>query len=166
VGTMNLFDIKVKDFKQEVKNLSEYKGKVILIVNTATRCGHTKQYDGLQKLYKKYEDKGFVILDFPCNQFLAQAPGSVEEIKEFCDLNFQTTFPMFDKIKVNGFFAHPLYKFLKKNAPYELQPGQSLEISNELKKTKKRIKWNFTKFLIDQNGDIKYRFSPGFKPDD
>jgi len=162
---MNLFDIKVKNLKHEETTLAEYKGKVILIVNTATKCGHTKQYDGLQKLYTSYEDKGFVILDFPCNQFLAQAPGDVEEIKAFCDLNFNTTFPMFDKIKVNGFFTHPLYRYLKSNAPFELQPNQSLDDAKTLKKTPKRIKWNFTKFLIDQNGEIKFRFSPGFQPD-
>src|SRR5690606_25509122 len=91
--------------------------------------------------------------------------GDVEEIKAFCDLNFNTTFPMFDKIKVNGFFTHPLYKYLKSNAPFELQPNQSLDDAKTLKKTPKRIKWNFTKFLIDQNGEIKFRFSPGFQPD-
>ncbi|MBP5774117.1 MAG: glutathione peroxidase, partial [Clostridiales bacterium] len=126
---MSVYDFTVKDKKGNDVSLSEYKGKVLLIVNTATKCGLTPQYDALEALYEKYHDQGFEILDFPCNQVLAQAPGSVEEIDSFCTLRFNTKFPRFGKIKVNGKDADPLYVYLK-----EQKPG--------------RIEWNFTKFLI------------------
>lgn len=160
-----IYKYKVKDVDGNLIALEKYRGNVILVVNTATKCGFTNQYEGLQKLYDKYQHKGFVILDFPCNQFLFQAPGSVEEIKEFCELNYQTTFPLFQKIKVNGFFAHQLYKYLKSNSPQEYSPGQT-EVLRTKRLKHKKIKWNFTKFLIDQNGNIIYRFSPQVKPEE
>ena len=133
---MSIYDITVKDKKGNDVSLSEYAGKVLLIVNTATKCGLTPQYDGLEALYEKYHDQGFEILDFPCNQFAFQAPGSAEEIDSFCSLKFNTKFPRFAKIKVNGKDADPLYKYLK-----EQKPG--------------RIQWNFAKFLIAKNGEHK-----------
>ena len=137
---MNVYDFTVKDKKGNDVSLSEYKGKVLVIVNTATKCGLTPQYDALEAMYEKYHDKGFEILDFPCNQFLAQAPGTVEEIDSFCTLKFNTKFPRFAKIKVNGKEADPLYVFLK-----EQKPG--------------RIEWNFAKFLIDKEGNVAERFA-------
>lgn len=142
---MEIYDIRVKTQKGEEISLEEYRGKVLLIVNTATKCGFTKQYDGLQELYAEFKDKGFEILDFPCNQFFHQAPGSDEEIHGFCTLNFGIGFPQFSKIEVNGKNEHPLYSFLK-----ERKPG--------------RIKWNFTKFLVDRNGVVVDRFGPSTKP--
>lgn len=148
---MNIYDFKVKDNKNNEVSLSIYKDKVLLIVNTATGCGFTPQYKGLEELYKKYKDEGFEILDFPCNQFLGQAPGTNEEIHSFCTLTYGTTFPRFSKIKVNGKETEPLYKYLK-----EEQKGSLGE----------RIKWNFTKFLIDRNGKVVARFAPSDKPED
>ncbi len=143
---MSVYDFTVKDKKGNDVSLSEYKGKVLLIVNTATKCGLTPQYDALEALYEKYHDQGFEILDFPCNQFLAQAPGSVEEIDSFCTLRFNTKFPRFGKIKVNGKEADPLYVYLK-----EQKPG--------------RIEWNFAKFLIDRKGNVVERVSSKTKPE-
>ena len=143
---MSVYDFTVKDKKGNNVSLSEYKGKVLLIVNTATKCGLTPQYDALEALYEKYHDQGFEILDFPCNQFLAQAPGSVEEIDSFCTLRFNTKFPRFGKIKVNGKEADPLYVYLK-----EQKPG--------------RIEWNFAKFLIDREGNVVERVSSKTKPE-
>ncbi len=143
---MNVYDFTVKDNKGNDVSLSEYKGKVLLIVNTATKCGLTPQYEGLEKLYEKYCDQGFEILDFPCNQFAFQAPGSAEKIDSFCTLKYNTKFPRFEKIKVNGRDTAPLYKFLK-----EQKPG--------------RIQWNFAKFLIDKDGNVAERFAPSEKPD-
>ena len=143
---MNVYDFTVKDKKGNDVSLSEYKGKVLVIVNTATKCGLTPQYDALEALYEKYHDKGFEILDFPCNQFLAQAPGTVEEIDSFCTLKFNTKFPRFAKIKVNGKEADPLYVYLK-----EQKPG--------------RIEWNFAKFLIDREGNVVERFGSKDKPE-
>ena len=130
--------------------LEKYKGKVLLIVNTATRCGFTPQYDGLEKLYEKYKDKGFEILDFPCNQFKNQAPEDDKEIDSFCTLNFGTKFDRFQKIDVNGENEGPLYTFLKK---------EESGILGE------KIKWNFTKFLIDRDGKVVKRFAPTTKPE-
>jgi len=146
---MSVFDFSVKNQKGEDVSLSIYKGKVLLIVNTATRCGFTKQYDELEDLYKKYRDQGFEILDFPCNQFFRQAPGSDEEINAFCTLHFGTEFPRFKKIEVNGDKADPLFVYLCKQNP-----------DGKLKK----VKWNFTKFLIGRNGEFVERFEPMTKP--
>lgn len=138
------YDYKVKSISGEDVLMSEYKGKVVLIVNTASKCGFTKQYEGLEELYEKYKDQGFVILGFPCNQFGAQEPGGNEEIKNFCTSTFSVTFPMMSKIDVNGDDADPLYKFLKK------EKGGILA---------DEIKWNFTKFLIDREGNVVDRFA-------
>ena len=132
------------------KSLADYKGKVLLIVNTASKCGSTPQYAGLQKLYETYHDKGFEVLGFPCNQFMGQEPGSNEEIQNFCQVNYGVTFPMFDKIDVNGDDTHPLYGYLKKTAPDAL--GMTA------------IKWNFTKFLVDAEGKVLQRFAPNVEP--
>ena len=146
-----IYDIRVIDRLGEEHSMSEYRGKTLLIVNTATGCGFTPQYEGLEKLYRKYKDKGFEILDFPCNQFGKQAPGTGEEIHEFCQLKYDTSFPQFAKIEVNGANEHPLYTFLKS------QKGGLLG---------KKIKWNFTKFLIDKDGNVIERFAPTVKPED
>ena len=147
---MTFYDFTVKGRAGEDVSLSMYKGKVLLVVNTATGCGFTPQYEGLQKLYDTNKDKGFEILDFPCNQFGNQAPGTIEEIQSFCTLNYGTTFPRFAKIDVNGKNASELYKFLKKQKRSAL--GSS-------------IKWNFTKFLIDREGNVVKRFSPADTPE-
>ncbi len=143
---MSVYDFTVKDNKGNDVSLSEYKGKVLLIVNTAIKCGLTPQYEGLENLYEKYHDQGFEILDFPCNQFAFQAPGSAEKIDSFCTLRYNTKFPRFEKIKVNGLNTAPLYKYLK-----EQKPG--------------RIQWNFAKFLIDREGNVVDRFAPTDKPE-
>ena len=148
---MNIYDFKANDYKGNEVDLSIYKGQVILVVNTATRCGFTPQYDGLEDLYEKYQEKGFVILDFPCNQFLAQAPGTGEEIHSACVLRFGTKFPQFEKIKVNGKDAHPLFVYLTSQ--------------NEEGKIKK-VKWNFTKFLIGKDGSFLGRYEPTVKPEE
>jgi glutathione peroxidase len=134
------------------KSLADYMGKVLLIVNTASKCGFTPQFEGLQALYEKYHDKGFEILGFPCNQFMSQDPGTNEEIQNFCQVNYGVTFPMFAKIDVNGHSAHPLYKHLKKTAPGKLGV--------------KAVKWNFTKFLVDAKGNVLKRFEPTVEPAD
>ena len=147
---MNIYDFQVKDAKGNLVNLSEYKGKTLLIVNTATGCGFTPQYKGLQALYDKYQAKGFEILDFPCNQFGNQAPGTEDEIHQFCEINYKTTFRLFSKIDVNGKNESPLYTYLKG------QKGGFLS---------KRIKWNFTKFLVDKTGKVVERFAPTATPE-
>ncbi|MBP3270979.1 MAG: glutathione peroxidase [Ruminococcus sp.] len=147
---MGLYDIKVKAQNGDDVSLSEYKGKVLLIVNTATGCGFTPQYEGLEKLYRKYKDQGFEILDFPCNQFGSQAPGTDEQINSFCKLKYDTSFPRFKKIEVNGSNESELYTFLKK------EQGGVLVSS---------IKWNFTKFLIDREGNVIERFAPTVTPE-
>lgn len=138
------YDYKVKNISGEEVSMSDYNGKVVLIVNTASKCGFTKQYEGLEELYEKYKDQGFIILGFPCNQFGAQEPGGNAEIKNFCTSTFSVTFPMMSKIDVNGDDADPLYKFLKK------EKGGILGDD---------IKWNFTKFLIDREGNVVDRFA-------
>ena len=142
---MNIYDLTVKDSKGNDVSLSEFKGKVLLIVNTATGCGFTPQYKGLEELYRKYKSEGLEILDFPCNQFGHQAPGSDDEINEFCTLKYDTTFPRFKKIDVNGTNESPLYKWLKS------RKGGFLG---------SKIKWNFTKFLVDREGKVVERFAP------
>ncbi|MEY8353014.1 glutathione peroxidase [Lachnospiraceae bacterium 54-53] len=147
---MNLYDITVTNMKKNPVSMSEYKGKVLLIVNTATGCGFTPQYEGLEALYKKYRDQGFEVLDFPCNQFGHQAPGSEEEIHDFCQMNYQVTFPQFSKVEVNGPGQSPLYSYLK---------SQQKGVLNS------NIKWNFTKFLTDRNGNVVKRYAPTDKPE-
>lgn len=146
-----IYDFTVKDREGNDVSLKEYEGKTVLIVNTATGCGFTPQYEGLENLYKKYQDKGFVILDFPCNQFGNQAPGTDEEIHSFCTLKYNTTFPQFAKVEVNGDNEIPLYTFLKKQ-----QKGMMGS----------KIKWNFTKFLVNKQGEVVARFAPTAKPED
>lgn len=147
---MNIYDFVVKDNLNNDIPLSLYKGKVLLIVNTASKCGFTPQYEGLQKLYEKFGNERFEILAFPCNQFANQEPGSDEKIKEFCTVNYGVTFPIFKKIDINGDNAEPLFNYLKESSPGFL--GKS-------------IKWNFTKFLIDSNGDVLNRFAPTTEPE-
>ena len=147
---MNLYDITVKNNHNEDVSLAQYKGKVLLIVNTATGCGFTPQYEGLEALYKKYQEQGFEILDFPCNQFAGQAPGTDEEIHQFCTLKYNTSFPRFKKINVNGKEESPLYTYLKAQQKGALGS---------------RIKWNFTKFLVDREGNVAARFAPTVKPE-
>ena len=147
----SIYDYKVDDSQKNPVSLSDYKGKTLLIVNVASRCGLTPQYKGLQELYSKYSNKDFEILAFPCNQFGAQEPGSNEEIKEFCDINFNVSFKIFDKINVNGSSASPLFKHLKNEAKGAMGS--------------EAIKWNFTKFLIDNNGSVIKRYSPQTTPD-
>ena len=144
---MSIYDIRVTDNKGNEVSMADFKGKVLLIVNTATACGFTPQYDGLEKMYEKFSDRGFEILDFPCNQFAFQAKGSDEQINEFCTLRFNTKFPRFKKIKVNGNDADELFKYLKEQK-------------------KGRIKWNFTKFLVDAEGNVVDRFEPTTKPEE
>lgn len=146
---MSIYNFQVKGNKGENTSLDIYKGKVLLIVNTATQCGFTPQYKALQDLYMKYKEQGFEILDFPCNQFGSQAPGTNEEIANFCEMKYKTTFSTFSKIDVNGENADPLYKYLKANSNGFL--GES-------------IKWNFTKFLIDKEGNIVHRYAPITNP--
>ncbi len=147
---MKIYDYTVKDAQDNDVSLKEYEGKVLLIVNTATGCGFTPQYDGLQDLYDKYNAQGFEILDFPCNQFANQAPGSDDEIADFCQSRYGITFRQFKKIHVNGDKEEPLYTFLKS------QKSGSIG---------KSIKWNFTKFLVDRKGNVIERFAPATTPE-
>ena len=146
----SFYDFKAKSLQGKEKSMDEYKGKVVLVVNTASKCGLTPQYEGLEKLYREYKDKGLVILGFPCNQFAGQEPGGEKEISEGCLINYGVSFPMFSKIDVNGPSADPIYKYLKSELPGF--PG------NE-------IKWNFGKFMLDRNGKPYKRFSPFTKPE-
>jgi len=135
----------------ETRTFGEFAGKLTLVVNVASKCGFTPQYRGLEALYRKFKDRGLVVLGFPCNQFAQQEPGSADDIKSFCSLNYDVTFPMFAKVDVNGARAHPLFKALKKDAPGIL--------SSEV------IKWNFTKFLIDESGKVVKRYAPTDSPE-
>ncbi len=165
---MNIYDFTVKDRKGEDVSLANYKGKVLLVVNTATGCGFTPQYKELQEIYEEFKDNGFEILDFPCNQFGEQAKGSDEEIHTFCTGRFGITFPQFAKIDVNGESAIPLFKWLTENTKFNGfgKSPMSLILSGVVKKQDKdyknngNVKWNFTKFLIDRNGEIVARFEP------
>ena len=165
---MGIYDFKVRAQDGSEVSLSDYKGKVFLIVNTATGCGFTPQYDELQNLYDEFGDKGLEILDFPCNQFGGQAPGNDEEIHSFCTGRYGITFPQFSKVDVNGENAAPLFKWLTDNTEFEGfgKSPMGLMLSGVVKKTDKdyknngKIKWNFTKFLIDRNGGIVARFEP------
>ncbi len=148
---MSVYDISVKTISGEETTLSAYKGQVLLIVNTASKCGLTPQYKGLQDLYERYRDQGLVVLGFPCNQFAGQEPGTEEEIAQFCDLNYGVTFPLFAKIDVNGTHTHPLYQYLKANAPEG--NGEDIE-------------WNFAKFLVDKNGQVSKRIGARVQPEE
>lgn len=141
----SIYDIEFDNIKGDKTTLSEYKGKVILIVNTASKCGLTPQFEGLEKMYEEYKEQGLVIIGFPCNQFLKQDPGTNAEILEFCSVNYNVSFPMMAKIDVNGSEEHDLYKYLKS-------------------KKSGKIKWNFTKFLVDRQGNVIGRFAPTTKP--
>ena len=168
---MNIYDFKVKDSKKNEVSMEAYKGKVLLIVNTATGCGFTPQYEGLEDLYKKYNDKGFEILDFPCNQFLNQAPGTDEEIVSFCQIKYGVTFKTFSKIDVNGKTAEPLFTYLKQATPNDLENSETSSLKKVLQGLGQtivgtNIKWNFTKFLVDQEGNVSARYSPTYKPED
>ncbi len=165
---MNIYDFSVKTQDSGEVNLSDYRGNVLLVVNTATGCGFTPQYDELQDIYDEFKDKGFEILDFPCNQFGDQAPGDDEEIHSFCTGRYGISFPQFSKVDVNGENAIPLFKWLTENTKFEGfgMSSMGLMLSGVVKKTDKdyknngNIKWNFTKFLIDRNGEIVSRFEP------
>ncbi|MCJ7842548.1 glutathione peroxidase [Lederbergia sp. NSJ-179] len=147
---MSVYDFSAKTMDGEEKSLADYKGKVLLIVNTASKCGFTPQFEGLQKLYETYKDQGFEILGFPCNQFSNQDPGTNAEIANFCQKNYGVSFQMFSKIDVKGEHAHPLFVYLTQEAKGMIT---------------KQIKWNFTKFLIDKNGEVLDRFAPQTKPE-
>lgn len=151
VEAKNVHDFKVKSIEGKTVNLSQYKGKVLLIVNVASKCGFTYQYEGLQNLYAKYKNQGLVVLGFPCNQFMFQEPGSEAEIAQFCKLKYDVNFPLFSKINVNGKKADPLYKYLKTQLPGTTKKGD--------------IEWNFTKFLIDKNGNPVSRHASKIKPE-
>jgi len=168
---MNLYDYKVNNMNKELVDLSKYEGKVVLVINTATECGFTPQYAPLEKIYKTYKDKGFEILDFPCNQFGEQAPGSADEIHNFCTGRFGITFEQFEKIEVNGDNAIQLYKDLISNTKFEGFDKEH-EITPILEDLlpkfdkdwdkKSTIKWNFTKFLFDKKGNLIKRFEPTY----
>ncbi len=147
----SIYSFSARSLKGDTVNLSEYSGKTLLIVNTASKCGFTPQYEGLQKLYEELKDSGFVILGFPCNQFGKQEPGSSEDITAFCETNYHINFPLFEKINVNGPGAAPLFKYLKNKARGILGS--------------RSIKWNFTKFLVSPEGRVLKRFSPSTKPE-
>lgn len=149
---MSVYDYSAKTLDGQDVSLADYRGQVLLIVNTASKCGFTPQYEGLEALYKAYKDRGFTVLAFPCNQFGAQEPGDAAEIANFCSLTYDVSFPVMSKVDVNGADAHPLYKFLKKE--------QKGVLGTEA------IKWNFTKFLIGKDGRVVDRFAPTVKPED
>ncbi len=170
---MNIYDLKAKNGKGEEVSFEQYKGKVLLIVNTATGCGFTPQYEGLENMYKKYHEKGLEILDFPCNQFGNQAPGTDDEIHEFCTLKYNTTFGQFAKVDVNGENESEVWKYLKSQKGFEGFPGIKgkvlIPIAKAMDKDYKNnsnIKWNFTKFLVDREGNVVERFEPTVEPKD
>lgn len=169
-----IYDFKIKNRKGEEVSLNGFAGKVLLLVNTATGCGFTPQYEGLEKLYKECHDKGLEILDFPCNQFGHQAPGSDDEIHEFCTAKYKTTFDQLAKIEVNGEKAEPLWVYLKEQIPDDPEPkGLKNKLAMKaiakipgVNKETGFIKWNFTKFLVDRNGKVIRRFGPTDEPRD
>ncbi len=150
--TTSIYDFEAKLLDGSITSLKAYQGKVLLIVNTASRCGFTPQYEGLEALYRRYTEQGLVILGFPCNQFGAQEPGSADDIANFCSTHFQVSFPLFAKIDVNGETADPIYKYLKASAKGLLGT--------------EAIKWNFTKFLVKRNGEVEGRYAPTTKPEE
>jgi glutathione peroxidase len=149
---MTIFDAKINTLEGDPGNLAEYKGKALLVVNVASKCGLTPQYEGLQKLHEEYAARGFEVLGFPCNQFMGQEPGSAKEIREFCDTNYHVTFPLFEKIDVNGDQRHPVYAELTQVADSDGEAGD--------------VKWNFEKFLVGPDGSVVGRFRPQVAPDD
>ncbi len=165
---MGIYDLKVKDRKGNEVSLNDYAGKVLLIVNTATGCGFTPHYEPLEAMYREFRDRGFEILDFPCNQFANQAPGSEDEIHEFCTLKFGTEFPQFAKIDVNGENADPLFAYLAGEKPFagfgkglkNAALNKFADMNNRKFGDKAYIKWNFTKFLVDRKGNVVSRFEP------
>ena len=168
----NIYQFSVLDGNLDTVSLSDYQGKVLLVVNTATQCGFTPQYEELQNLYAKYHDRGFEVLDFPCNQFGEQAPGNYDEIHSFCTLNYNISFPQMAKIEVNGDSAQALYVWLKEQAPFGgfdttdrigAYLDQMFRTQDSLYYQNPDIKWNFTKFLIDRNGKVVKRFEPTAK---
>ena len=171
---MSIYDYKFQTRKGEEKSMEEYKGKVLIIVNTATGCGFTPQYEDLQKIYEKYNEKGLEILDFPCNQFANQAPGTDEEIHTFCKGRFGITFPQFAKVDVNGENALPLWKYITENTKFEgfgkgpkaLMMAGVAKSQDKNYKNNGNIKWNFTKFVVDREGNIVARFEPTRSMDD
>ena len=169
---MNIYDIVVKNSKDEDVKLNMFKGKVLLVVNTATGCGFTPQYEGLEKLYEQYHEKGLEILDFPCNQFGSQAPGTDAEIHEFCTFKYHTQFDQFKKVDVNGENECELFKYLKAQKGFEgfhgLKAKVLIPIVSQMDKnweTSSDIKWNFTKFLVDKEGNVVDRFEPTVTPE-
>ncbi len=170
---MSIYDLKIKNRKNEDISLKSFKGKTLIIVNTATGCGFTPQYEGLEKLYKAYHEKGLEIIDIPCNQFGNQAPGTDDDIHEFCALKYNTSFDQFTKADVNGENEIPLYKFLKEQIKEDKISGMknkmAMKAVEKISKTatkKGDIKWNFTKFLVDKEGKVVERYSPTYKPED
>ena len=168
-----IYDFKALNNKGMEVDMAQYKGQVLMIVNTASKCGFTPQYDGLEALYQKYKDQGLVIIGFPCDQFAHQEPGSDEEIAEFCRLNHGVTFPLMKKVDVNGKDAHPVFEYLKTAAPTEEYKGIKAKASHTLFKSISKsvekegdIMWNFTKFLISRDGAIVKRFPPTTEPAD
>ena len=170
-----IYDFSVKDIDGKEVSMSQYKGKVLLIVNVASKCGLTPQYEGLEALYQKYKDQGLEILAFPCNQFLGQEPGTNDEIQSFCSLTYNVTFPIFDKIDVNGENESPLYTYLKAQAPFAGYPEGTEEFGDMLTQIHHTtgtgfeqgdaIKWNFGKFLVSRDGKTIIRFEPMVSPD-
>lgn len=146
-----LYNIEVTDIAGQTRSLADFSGKVLLIVNTASKCGFTPQFEGLQELYRELEPEGLDVLGFPCNQFMSQEPGNNSEISEFCSLNYGVSFPMFAKLEVNGPGTHPLYQLLKEEAPGIMGS--------------KKVKWNFTKFLVNREGQVVRRYTPTEKPE-
>ncbi|WP_141336038.1 glutathione peroxidase [Paenibacillus sp. tmac-D7] len=166
---MSVYEFKANNIRGEQVSLEAYKGKVLVIVNTASKCGLTPQYNELQQLYETYKDRGLNILGFPCNQFGAQEPGSNEEINTFCTLNYGVTFPLFDKVEVRGENKHPLFAYLTEQAPFEgIDPQTGGKLASFLEQQGllegNEIKWNFTKFLIDRSGNVVKRFEPPVTP--
>jgi glutathione peroxidase len=149
---MSIYDAEISTLEGESTTLADYKGKALLVVNVASKCGLTPQYEGLEKLHETYGDRGFEVLGFPCNQFMGQEPGTAEEIREFCDTNYHVQFPLFEKIDVNGAKAHPIYQELTRTPDAEGEAGD--------------VKWNFEKFLVSPTGDVVGRFRPQVTPED
>ena len=168
-----IYDFKALSNKGLDFDFSQFEGKVLMIVNTASKCGFTPQYDGLEALYQKYKEQGFVIVGFPCDQFAHQEPGSDEQIAEFCRINHGVTFPLMKKIDVNGKDAHPIFEYLKSQAPTEEYKGLKAKATHAMLKGLSKsvekdsdILWNFTKFLVSRNGTVIKRYAPTIKPED